>query len=245
MYEPTNPYASPAATGIDPVAAKWLGSDSASLRRVAVGLGMIYTGIVLAFLAIMLMVGVYLLRAADVIELATRAAGLLALIGLLLDLIGGLFCLATPPETRALGLIFASVAAMFFWTFLVIAQVLHLVGYLDRLPSAAPIVQQVIGGISVLTFILFLRRLARFISRADLARRAIGVFIYASVLWVFQLGLEIYLIMGGRAPMMNLVGSLIVIVSVVVAYAVALILFANLVTYTRKAILSGGPNPAP
>src|SRR5207245_3437751 len=51
MYDPSNPYASPMASAMDPIAIQWLGTPSPSLRKVANGLGMIYAGICLDILS--------------------------------------------------------------------------------------------------------------------------------------------------------------------------------------------------
>lgn len=238
MHDPTNPYASPITTDIHPAAAEWLSSGAASLSRVAAGLGVIYAGLLSMLFAVMVLVAEQLARIPELYEPAFYAAGFLFLVGMVLDFIGTIFCLATPAETKARGLIYASAFTMLIWLLLMTVQVYRAIKGMGPLPQATVVAEQVLGAVTVLTFILYLRRLAKFIGRRDLASRGTGVFTYFCVLLLGQFAAQVYFANGGEMPFGF--ASFALLIGVVVIYAVALVLYANFVTYLRKAIRTGG-----
>jgi hypothetical protein len=85
MYDPINPYASPMTTEMNPVAVQWLGTPSASLTKVAKGLGLIYSGICLGLLS---GIGGSILM--HVVAAATRSIEAVGMIAILMGL--GLIC---------------------------------------------------------------------------------------------------------------------------------------------------------
>ena len=108
MYDPTNPYASPMSTEMNPVAVQWLGTPSLSLLKVARGLGLIYSGICLALLSVIGgSVVVFVVGAATRSPEAVAMVGILMMIGLIvawiMNIVGTLLCTATPEESAPKG----------------------------------------------------------------------------------------------------------------------------------------------
>jgi hypothetical protein len=235
MYDPANPYASPVAP-ITPAATEWLGAQSASLRRVATGLGLIYTGIVLVLVAIVVLIGMIVLRIRPPTAIwVSRGAGVLSLIGAMFNVIGVLFCLATPPETRARGLIFTSVGAMLVTMLFAFFNFLQQVRLVAPLPTALNVASPLLAVVSVVSFLWFLRRLNQFVGRPDLARRAIVVIVY--VCFVIAMYFLSLLYFGNWIERLDIAMALLAFFGMIIIYAIWLVLYANLVTHTRSAIL--------
>ncbi len=254
MYDPTNPYASPMATEMDPIAVQWLGTPSPSLTRVANGLGMIYAGIVVALLAGIgggILFGVLVagqnLEAAQLVGFLIFAGTIIAWI---LNIVGNLFCLATPAETGAQGMIYASVASMGINLIITVGV------WLKIMPDGARNVQLLFGLISGVTFLIFLRRLALFIGRLDLANRARSILIWCAGLFLALVAALAIMIgsagfaafqaaaKGRAAELGNAAGGVatggFMILVILIAALITFVRYANLLTYLRKAILSGG-----
>jgi hypothetical protein len=253
MYDPSNPYASPMASAMDPIAVQWLGTPSPSLRKVANGLGMIYAGICLAILSA---IGGAILSATSRGNLDTLALiGILLVIAFIvsaiLNIVGTLFCLATPEESGAKGMIYASAAAMGLSLLISFAIRLHVI------PPPASIVQMILTFISGVTFLVFLRRLSLFIGRQDLAKKARSILIWcvglvmaviiALALMISSVGMAyVRALATGQRPQVGRdeLGSttlpFLILGVVAVAGFITFLRDANLLTYTRKAILSGG-----
>jgi hypothetical protein len=257
MQDTRNPYASPMATEMSAVAAQWLQSPSTSLTKVANGLGLIYAGIVVVLLSA---IGGPILVA--VIAAATHSAGLVMILGVLLvvgvlagvvlNIVGNIFCLATPEETGAQGLIYASVGAMG------LGLLISLASLVVTLPQGISLLQMLLNLVAGITFMLFLHRLALFIGRQDLAAKAKSIltwciicaalFVAAMVIMIGSLGMAFFQAANGgamnRADVANVgagagLGGLLMVVVLIVGL-ITFVRYANLLTYMRKAILSGG-----
>jgi hypothetical protein len=235
MYDPTNPYAAPLAP-IAPAATEWLGAQSESLRRVAFGLGMIYFGIVLVLVAIVVLIGMIALRVdVRVAEWGLWGVRLLSLMGAVLSLVGALFCLATPSETRARGLIFTSVGATLVALLLAFFNFLQQMRLVAQLPAAFNYAAPLLIVASIVSFLWFLRRMNQFIGRRNLARRAIVVIVYVG----FLIAIDVLSVLSLGDWFARLFTALTVLVffGMIIVHAIGLVLYANLVTNTRKAIL--------
>jgi hypothetical protein len=230
MQDDFNPYAAPATSTMHPRAAEWLGSADPSLQKVAKGLGLIYNGIITMLLAVivggllMFIMGVAAGGGGAILVLVV--AGLAALAGMIMVLVGTLMCLATPEQTGAKGLIYSSVILS------VVGFCLSLIGqFVANTPISA------LGTIASITanilFLLFLKKLSEFIGAIDLAERAKLLLILMGVTVGFQvvaaLGLFIEL------PMLGLLGFVVLIVGLV-----SFFLYLGLLDRLRKAIESGG-----
>ena len=239
MQDSFNPYAAPTSLEMHPAATEWLGTPNESLRKVASGLGLIRNGLVLLILAVLLyFAGMAVIALGGVgrnaLPMLTDIFEGMVFIGQIMNLLGSIRCLSTPPETQAKGWIVASV----------VTEVLSMILGLDRLTGksseAAQSAQQLLGIIAFVTFILFLRKLGLFIGRTDLARCAVNLLI----LWAVLIGLSLALIasafllqqqngrqMFGRAglgPEIAIVCGVTVLVLSIVALAKYLSLLADM-----------------
>ena len=130
-----------------------------------------YAGIVLILLSIgLLFVSPFLPIPQDAKLLAIKIATALIIGGAVMEIVGPLFCLATPQETGAAGYIYVSVAALIGSLALQGAALLQALEKIPALPPALGIVQPILGVLSGLTFMLFLQRLNTFIGRPDLVQ---------------------------------------------------------------------------
>jgi hypothetical protein len=236
-------------------AAEWLGTPSRSLTTVANGLGTIYVGLTLVMLSAV--GGSILLRVigatADIslIRIIARMILVGIVVGVILNAVGTLTCLATPPETGAQGMIYASAAAMG------INLLLTFVQFAIAMPGEVAFVQWALGIVSGLTFLIFLREMGLFIGRPDLARRArwvlvacvvlFGVLVGAIVLIISSVGLQfVRAIAAGQnlgGPGNGGTGLAIggfTIVGVIIAGLIIFVRYTNLLVALRKAILAGG-----
>lgn len=230
MQDDFNPYAAPTSSTMHPRAAEWLRAGDPSLQKVARGLGMIYTGTITIILAILggLILGLVMAFAAGGGGgmFVFLVAGLAALIGIIMVIVGTLMCLATPEETGAKGFILASV-------------VLYIVGFcasvVGYLVGSDPV--SMVGTLASLAanilFLLFLKQLSEFIGAIPLAERAKLLLI----LWGVTVGLQIIVALGGfvQLPLLGLLALVVVIISLV-----SLFLYLGLLDRLRKAIESGG-----
>lgn len=237
MYDPTNPYASPIelATPSPPA----LGPLHRSLAKVATGLGWISFGTVLITVGLLVITSLIILNVrADAAWLALGWVGILWLVGGLLNLIGSMFCLATPRETGGRGLIFGSVGAALIVALMVFIEVLQRMKLVAPLPSGVNVVMRLLIGLMAVTFILFLWRLDRFVGRQLLARCCGLVAVYFTVATMIQFGLDAYL-STHRAALIAIPDFLFA--SLLIGDAVGLLCCALLCRATRRAILAG-PN---
>jgi hypothetical protein len=230
MQDDFNPYAAPTSGTMHPRAAEWLGSADPSLQKVAQGLGLIYNGIITMLLAVivgaLLMLILTFAAGPGGAILVLVVAGIAALAGLIMVLVGTLMCLATPEETGAKGLIYSSVILS------VLGFCLSLIG---QLVQNSPMMT--IGTIATVTanilFLLFLKQLSEFIGAIDLAERARLLLVLMGVTVAFQvvtvLGLFIAL------PLLGLLGFVVLIIGLV-----SFFLYLGLLDRLRKAIQSGG-----
>ncbi len=264
MSDPYNPYAAPQpASDLQPAAAEWLGSPSVSLNRVATGLGMIFFALTLIMLAVGVSATIGAIAGANhpgnpkqaiqnYPEVLLLCGGAI-IIGRLLSVVGHLFCLATPQETRARGLIVAAVTMMSIG---IGCEVALRVG--DAPPSIQALQWLLVVGSSI-TFLLYLRQLSIFIARQDLSATVRSIFIWfavalagaivGAILIVYGLGPAFFdAIAHGRRPanppadtaMLALVGMLIFAAAAIV-YLVTIIRYLFLILRMRTAILQGNP----
>lgn len=251
MHDPSNPYASPMSSSMDPAAAQWLGDRSPSLMRVATGLGLVYASVLIIMLAIVgggIAGGIIGAGAGDANKVDLAIAqhrslfmGILVLgiIGRLIYLLGSAFCVATPAEARAKEFISVSVATM------IIAIVIQIAIVMQIVPDKLQPVQLILMVASWLTFMYFLRRIAEFVGRPDFVSRAGSTLALTWVLAVVIAGI-LGITLLARAPvnpgqgngMLALIGLLGI--AGLICGLIAVVKFASLVKDVRKVILSGG-----
>ena len=216
-----------------------------SLEKVGTGLGLVYAGLCLTVFAIVfvpllggLVAGPANLRTVFIV------AGLLMVSGIVLDMVGRLFCLAMPAEHSG-----AKTIILLAVIFALIALALSLAGLAQFfiagffLPPALTLAQTPLSITGSVLFVIFLRMVALYIRREDLARRAIVVLTLGGVLLALLMGIFAMAflgvlrgVQGGVAPVGGAaagVGALGLVTLVV--GLVELVLYGNLLTYLRKA----------
>jgi hypothetical protein len=101
--------------------------------------------------------------------------GIGSLLAMGLNFVGSFFCLSTPSESGAKGMIIASVIAT------IIAVVLNVGGSAGALKDVPPQLVNLLNLVAGITFLLFLRLLSRFIGRYDLGRTAASILIWSII----------------------------------------------------------------
>ena len=198
---------------------KWTVTDSASLSKTAIGLSLVYYGIILFLLSTILTFGAAFFPFALMITLGGF------MISSVMMLVGPIFCLSVPAETNAKGLIIGAV-------------VLQLLNFSITVLSAAGVnlgpfapFAQMFGVLPAICFVLFMRRLSQFIGREDLASRAGRVLMLGLVTVVAAIGRFFAMFTLGPAAALLLLG-------VAAMMLIAFVMYANLVNALSKALTS-------
>jgi hypothetical protein len=221
-----NPYAAPTSTTMHPRAAEWLQSpDDPSLQKVAGGLGMIYSGI-------LVVIGGSILGALAVVfafGVGGAIGGMVVVPLVLVTLLTGVItlkCLATPEETGAKGLIGGAV------TLYAAGFILSVIWQSTKTPSFL-VASQVIWLGGSICFLLFFRQLSRFIGAGHLAERARLLLVLLGI----TTGVRLFGLIGQfvSIPLLGLLGFGALIISVV-----SFFLYLGLLNRLKMAIQSGG-----
>lgn len=183
---------------MDPVAAQWLGTPSPSLQRVANGLGMIFAANMISLIAGLTAMVFFILNPTDLAtnRVVLNVCSIASLVALVMSVLGNVFCLATPAESEARGMIYTSVGAT------LLALLLHFGVHFKSIPAGASSVEGLLNIVAAITFLLFLNRLGKFICRYDLAKRATSILLWSVlatvallvgfVLFISSVGLAIF-----------------------------------------------------
>ena len=227
-----NPFAAPQVQ--DPVARTDGVVDFGELKTVGAGLGLIYISLVLVV----------------ILTMATFASAFLAVpggariglvpllffvlllgVGLLL-LVGICMCATVPVESGARGLCIAAIA------FHVLQIPLSFIG-LFGIGTVGVLMMNIMNWLGMICFILFLRKLAMFIYREDLARRAVRLLVIFLTAFVAGVLLLIMLLRSGGGVSGILFGGVALLASLIV-----FVMFANLVNELGKTIRNPNRTPA-
>jgi hypothetical protein len=247
MQDSFNPYAAPTTLEMHPAASEWLGTPNESLRKVASGLGLIRTGLLLLITAVVLCFVAGLFAgfagrgAAGMAQMMLIALIVAIIVAQILNLVGSIFCLSTPSETGARGWIVASVVTE------VLSMIISLVGLVGIATQELSGVQQLLGVVACVTFILFLRKLGIFIGRTDLAQRAVNLLILWGVLFAVVAGSVVMAVAdvmpnGGPGARGALPGGellIVIVLSMIVIGLVAIVKYLSLLADMKTAILGG------
>jgi hypothetical protein len=186
MNDPINPYAAPQVDVIYAPGAEWIRSASPSLRKTVLGLNLIYWGImisvltVIASIPISLATGIKLTPGWTLMNLkgGEGIGGFLLIIccillflARILSFIGPIVCLTVPAETGAKTWIMLSVL---FELGSVASSVAYWVAP-GSIPHSLSMILSLCGYVSLVFFILFMKKLSSFIDRYDLVHRAVRV----------------------------------------------------------------------
>jgi hypothetical protein len=219
-----NPYASPETLDTSTPGATWAYTHSPELTRTRHGLSLVYFGICTIILSVIITV------------VAALVGPLLAIVGTvgvragaLMTLVGPLFCLSVPTATGARGLIVASVILQL--TFYALSIAASVVTF--RVPLFGVILMNGTGFAATVLFLLFLRRLAEYIGRQDLAKRARNVLLLIVVVILVTVAFYGIIPMAGGVARGAL--AAIAMGSGVIAL-IAFVMYANLVDGLRKSL---------
>ncbi|WP_425396566.1 hypothetical protein [Aeoliella sp.] len=240
MPEETNPFAAPQTADFTPPEVAWLQSSSKSLGSVKLGLTLVYTGICCLLLWLMTVPVLVSSEAFGPVEDLLNQRALLAVCGGVLVLIslvffaGEVLCHSAPTEIKGKPLVVASI----------VLQGLTLV-----LVCAAFVVQPAEGTLflwclatglvafaSLNCFVLFMYSVARFIKRPDVSGRAVRTIVFgiAAILVLYVSLAAAYTKRMNMENVSAVVGWSIFIGAC--ATLIGLVMYANTVTYLRKAI---------
>ena len=241
----TPPTAEPRAPGIE-----WMQTATGDFTKTRIGLSLVYFGILIVLLAVaVLTIGnvaaQYALYAPHATRMITLAGTAGLLIGGLMIFVGPFFCLAVPAATRARGLIIGSVVcqALFLVTVtLLLVSFLPITLVTLGMVLAAPLISLIAIFLSNIFFVLFMRRLAIFIGRMDLAERARKILTLTGVVIASFFGLGLVVDLMGPGFILVRPGSVLSI-AILVLLVVSVVLFvryANLVNDLRLAFSPNG-----
>jgi hypothetical protein len=233
MSDPLNPYASPQADEMLAPGARWVQGDSASLRKTATGLSLVYYGIVLLLLAIPFALFGILLGAFGLGFVGFSLAVLSLIAGMILEIVGPLVCLAVPAETRTKGYIVGSVLLQ--WANLAPAILIEV--FRIQLHLAIQESLNLIGFAAFVLFVLFMKGVAEYIARPDLAARARNILVVMGVLVAGIVVAMLVIVSGTFGSGLALLGAILAFAMFIVA-VVVLVMYANLVNTLRKALVS-------
>ena len=256
MDDSTNPFESPQTTSSMAAADEQLLVElSPALRRTGNGLALYYWAIIVMILCGVLF-GFGTVSAAAggsqaVQKSMQNSSGLLfvALWGItaggIMALLGRLLCLFVPAESGARPLIAVSVAIEVFGTICAVADRVAP----GQIPQRLTSVLGLVNIVGTLLFILFMRKLAEFVGRPDLARRAMNVVILSLVLCgvfilAFVAGPTFFVADKKTGPAMSPILA-IPMFAVVIGGLVAFVMYANLIRVMAKLLRrKDRPKPA-
>ncbi|MEI7853849.1 MAG: hypothetical protein WCJ06_09080 [Planctomycetota bacterium] len=216
-----------------------MNNTAQSLRTVATGLGLVYGGLCLfvfsvswpflggELFALMGPVGpggVFFLLASTPV---------LMLLAILLDTIGRLLCLAMPADqsgTRPI--IYVSLAFSLLPLAISALKIGNLFFVLVHLPQVMDQLQIPLALLGSVLFVIFLKNLAKYVQKPDLAGRANTVLILGVVTVVAALGMVVLVVATKRVEFAGML-----LLGVPVLGIILLIMYGKLLTYLRKAVL--------
>lgn len=197
---------------------EWMANQPVALSNTALGLSLVYYGIVLFLFSLILgmLAGFFL----PVVALLALPG---ILIGPILMFVGPLFCLTVPAQTNAKGLIIATVVLQLANY---VAIFLPMFGF--DFGEFQPFMQT-LNLLSNICFLLFMRKLAMFIGHDDLAARASRILIGGIVVFVGIIATAIF-------TMTMLDASMIMLALLGIGAIVLFVMYANLLNALSKAL---------
>lgn len=241
MPDQLNPFVSPQADP-EPGYANWATSDPAALRRVKLGLTIIYysiCGLIVNLVAIPIVltyVGGLGEGGKPSVLLVIGTFWLLMLLGFA----GIVLCAAVPQDSGAKGLAQAAVTlqAMFFMRggCVMVPSLFGVEWMPESLRPVFSIFNSTTGVSSFVCFVLAMRKIALYVARWDVAARTSRTLVMGSLVVVLLIGTsvaeqsreEISTEWSWLQPTLFLAGC--------IGMLVAMVMYANTVTYLRKAI---------
>ncbi|MCO6043976.1 hypothetical protein NG895_08655 [Aeoliella sp. ICT_H6.2] len=230
MSDSSNPFASPQTDAVARPEVVWAAEQPEALRKVKLGLTLVYIGICGMLLCVAVLAPLLMFSlGASRIELVALL-GLAVLVFSVVMLVGQIFCIAVPAESGARPF---AISAVVLEVVCLLAMVLGTIATVVGMLATVGAIGQALANVgSVTCFLLFLRKVAQYIERPDIAARAMRALI-VGVLSTIAIAVGA---MGPFAPptqgeflgwlaILGMLGAL-----------VAFVMYANTVTYLRKAI---------
>jgi len=192
----------------------------------------VYWGIAIILLSVIggIVLGMVFAAAGGTLALFIPAAliGLGVIAGTITGLTGRIFCLDVPEETNARSLIYAAVICD------AVAILVSIATWIPNVPESISSITNLLSLLATLLFIIFLKRIAKFIGRSELADRAQSILTLGIVLVALSFGTALLLFVVG--PLAGLLGFVVVVLGLVV-----FLRYVRLVLDLRKAILEPTP----
>jgi hypothetical protein len=216
-----------------------MSSSVSSFRTIAVGLRLVYAGLCLLLLAIVwsLFGSLFLERMVvglrEGLRLVVGVAAGMVLASSVLDIIGRILCLAVPAILGGIrAMIFVSVACGLAAGVISGLQLGHLFLGLPKLPTVVELAGTLIAPVGSILFLVFLRYLALFVNRRDLATRAMTVLILGIVTVLLAIFVVASVTLVPELGILGLVGLVVMVMG-----AVLVVLYGRLLTDLRKAVM--------
>jgi hypothetical protein len=160
---------------------------------------------------------------------------LLSLVAAVMDLIGRIFCLAVPPECAGAPYLQTALAIIGAGMAVTIWSLLGALGILVNPPVLLSGVVGLLNLVASILFMIFLRLLAEYIHRDDLASAAKSVLAFAVIILICAVGVLGTFVVGIFFPPVALLGILGVCVLIILAIAL-LVRYAGLLSNLRGAL---------
>ncbi len=229
MSDDINPFAAPQANLDVSREVAWANDHPEALRKVKLGLTLVYAGICGILLSLLLSPLLAFVGPSGVDGLmGLLLLGTSIVLLALLLFVGQIFCTAVPQETGAKTLAIAAVALQG------IAFAVSLLAFFNPLGTLGLLGLQMVGNlasvVSLVCFLLFMRKVALYIDRPDVANRAIRALTVGTLSVALLLACGLFLSWSRVTP----VGLLVL--PCLIGILIALVMSANTVTYLRKAI---------
>ena len=218
MSNELNPYSSPGS--IDP-SEPLIGRrdlDRAGLLATARGLSVFYWGIIVLVVTVLALALAMLLPSIVIFMFFGIVCGAFMMV------IGMAMCIAVPRETNGRGLIIGSLVCQ-----IVNVSASGFEGLIPDLPVYFSLVANLLGLVGNVLFLMFLRCVALYIGRQDLAKRSIVIIVMIVALIPIAIGA------GVAAATMGEVGWIVLGATGIFAL-VTFVMFVNLINESRKAI---------
>ncbi len=174
------------------------------MGSVKTGITLIYWGIVILLLAIISGILVpFIVKDLETFVRLMMVLGVVVILANIITIVGKVMCLGAPQETGAREFIIAAVVADG------LSLLISLAGLFQQLPSYAPQVANLLSMAGFVLFMLFLKQVAIFIQRDDLAQAAASVLTLGIILIVTAIltGLLAFV-----APVLVLITGLVMLV---------------------------------